>query len=216
MKVISLNTDPLIYSSNSYLVLGTWNKLSDVNTLIDTGTDGFIINEIERINTGVGKKPLDRVILTHSHFDHIGAVAELKSRYGVEVLAFNKFNGVDRILEDGELLRCGDGYLEVIHTPGHSSDSICLYCKQEKILFSGDTAIRIYPSDYSYTADFIRSIERLSMLQLDTIYPGHGNPMTENPEKILCESLFNIRYATKFSNKICNKRINHLIEGESK
>lgn len=192
MKIFNLETNPAIYSSNSYLILGTWNKLTDVNTLVDTGSDDYIIKQIEKINTGVGKKPLDKVILTHTHFDHVGAIKQIKKRFGPEILAMNKIDGVDRILKDGELLMLGDNYFTVIHTPGHSSDSLCLYCKSEGILFSGDTSIRIYKQDESYTPEYVETIRTLARLKIQTVYPGHGEAITEHPEKILQNSLHNM------------------------
>lgn len=199
MKIFNLKTNPAIYSSNSFLVLGSWNKLTDVNVLIDTGSDGYIIEQIEKINTGVGKKTLDKVILTHTHFDHVGAVKELKKKYGVEVLAMNKIDGVDRILKDGELLFLGDSYFTVMHTPGHSSDSLCLYCKSEGVLFSGDTSIRVYQQDESYTAEYIESIRALSRLKISVVYPGHGDPIVDNPEKIIHASLENMTMSRKIT-----------------
>lgn len=197
MKIVKLDTNPAIYSGNSYLILGTWNKLSDVNTLVDTGSDDYIIRQIDKMNTGVGKKPLDKVILTHSHFDHVGAIKSLKKKYGAEILAIHKFDGVDRVLKDGELLLLGDNYFTVMHTPGHSSDSLCLYCKSDGVLFSGDTSIRIYKQDESYTNEYVESIRALSRLKINIVYPGHGEPITENPEKILHTSLQNMLESKK-------------------
>lgn len=189
MKVIKLNTNPNLYSSNSYLLLGTWNKLDDVNALIDTGSDDYIINEIEKINKGVGKRPLEKVILTHTHFDHIGALKELKKKYSVEVMAFTKVPGVDRLLVDNELIKLGDDYFQIIHSPGHSSDSACIYCASERILFTGDTSIRVYSKDSTYTEEYIETISKLARLRVSIVYPGHGEPIDENPEGILYNTL---------------------------
>lgn len=189
MKIITLKTDPAKYSSNVFLVLGTWNRMEDVNTLIDTGVDDYIINEIKKINTGVGKSPLDKVILTHTHFDHVGAIKGLKSEYGVEVSAMTPFAGVDRLLIDKEVILLGDCYFEVMHTPGHSSDSACFYCRSEGVLFSGDTTIGISENDAIYTKEYIDTIEKLCSLKINIVYPGHGLPITDNPEKILKRSL---------------------------
>ncbi|HIJ58999.1 MAG TPA: hypothetical protein HPP56_00070 [Nitrospirae bacterium] len=69
MRIICLNKSKKIYSANPYLILGDWNTLDDVNTLIDVGTDDTIIEEIEQINTGVGKKRIDQVILLITQVD---------------------------------------------------------------------------------------------------------------------------------------------------
>ena len=55
MKIISLKKSDTVYSCNSYLILGDWNRIEDINTVIDPGTDGFILDEIEHLSTGVGK-----------------------------------------------------------------------------------------------------------------------------------------------------------------
>jgi len=59
MKVTVLKKNPKVYSANAYLVRGNWNAIADLNTLIDIGTNGFIIDEIETISTGVGKKRIE-------------------------------------------------------------------------------------------------------------------------------------------------------------
>ena len=57
-------------------------------------------------------------------------------------MAFIDGPGVDELLPDGRFVKAGDDFLEVIHTPGHSSDSICLYAPAAKALFSGDTQLK--------------------------------------------------------------------------
>jgi hypothetical protein len=83
-----------------------------------------------------------RAILTHNHFDHAGGVLLLKRRYGARVLAFSGGPDVDESIGDGQCLRVADGYLDVIHTLEHSSDSICLLHRESGCLFSGDTPLR--------------------------------------------------------------------------
>ena len=177
MKVIRLETNPKLYSGNSYLLLGSWNKIDDVNTLIDTGSDDYILKSIAKNNTGVGKRAVDQVIITHSHFDHVGAVKALKEKYNAKILSFSYFPGVDRLVKNGELIKAGDDYLEIFHTPGHSYDSICIYNKKDEFLFSGDTTIFANDLDATYTQDYIDSMEKMMELELDIIYPGHGEPI---------------------------------------
>ena len=143
MRVIRLPHNLNIYTCNSYLLLGDWNVLGDVNTLIDPGTDGSVINEIETLSTGCGKVPVEQIILTHNHFDHAAGVEVFKRRYGARVYAWCEGKDVDGLLHDDQIIKVGDDQLQVIHTPGHSSDSICLYNRTQRILFSGDTQLRV-------------------------------------------------------------------------
>jgi glyoxylase-like metal-dependent hydrolase (beta-lactamase superfamily II) len=197
MRIISLETNPEIYSSNAYLILGNWSTIDDVNTLIDVGTDGFIINHLERIYTGVGKRKIDKVFLTHNHFDHIGGLKEIKEKYDPLIFAHTSSNYIDKLLKDGEMIVFGDMYFEVIFTPAHSSDSVCFYCEEEQVLFAGDTPINIKTIGGSYDDQFIISLEKLSKLKIKTIYHGHDNLITENAEKIIKSSLDNVYYSMK-------------------
>jgi glyoxylase-like metal-dependent hydrolase (beta-lactamase superfamily II) len=204
VKIYRLETNPAIYSSNAYLILGNWNKLEDINALVDTGSDAYIQTHIRKINTGVGKVQVNKIILTHTHFDHIGGVRTLQKLYGCQVRAHTEYEENIKGLRDGEVLHLGDNYFEVIYSPGHSSDSICLYNKSEGILFSGDTQIRINSTDGTYTPEFVNTIKRLSELKLTVVYPGHGDPIKENPEGILQNTLRIVRQSRIYSPQIKN------------
>ena len=193
MKVVCLKGNRLHYTCNAYLVLGSWNTLGDVNTLIDVGVDGSVIAEIEKTSTGVGKRPVEQVVITHEHFDHAGGVKEMKSWCHAKIYAYKKFPGVDEVLKDGQTLRLGDRDFEVIHTPGHSSDSICLYCKEEGTLFSGDTPLRIIAEGGSYSDGFMDALERISEYDIRTIYSGHDNPIRERAKDIVRTTLMNAK-----------------------
>jgi glyoxylase-like metal-dependent hydrolase (beta-lactamase superfamily II) len=193
MKVICLKGNNLKYTCNAYLILGTWNTLEDVNTLIDVGTDSSIIEEIEKINTGVGKKPVDQIIFTHEHFDHAGGIKEIKLKYSPKIYAYKNFDGVDEVLRDGQLINIGDRQFEVIHTPAHSSDSLCLYCEKERVLFSGDTPVRIMTVGGSYSTECINALERITKKNIHTIYSGHDKPIRERAQDIVTTTLKNIK-----------------------
>ncbi|MEA1943993.1 MAG: MBL fold metallo-hydrolase, partial [Euryarchaeota archaeon] len=69
MKVLNLTSDSKMYTSNVYLITGTWNAIDDLNTLVDVGRDPSVIEKINNASTGVGKKRVEQVVLTHSHYD---------------------------------------------------------------------------------------------------------------------------------------------------
>ena len=140
------------------------------------------------------------ILLTHCHGDHIGAVAQVKEKYGGKILihrfdeeglktpAINLSSHIgigevsieeDARLDDGDVLHVGKLEFKVIHTPGHTIGSICLYCEEEKLLFSGDTLFRgswgrtdLPTSSMEQIMDSITN--KLMHLPEDTIvYPGH-------------------------------------------
>ncbi|MCQ1539215.1 MBL fold metallo-hydrolase [Methanocalculus taiwanensis] len=178
------------WQANSYITGGM---------LIDAGV---LPMALERF-----RNTIETIILTHGHFDHTAHLAEIQAMTGAEVcihkedeialrsevesLSFN-FGGhppmmiPDRILSDGDRI----GELLVIHTPGHTRGSICLYHEEERALISGDT---VFPhgsfgrTDFpgGNTDDLRASIERLIPLDIDALYPGHDQPVTEGAKKHL-------------------------------
>lgn len=193
MKITNLTRPSDIYTSNVYLITGDWNTLEDKNTLIDVGRDPSIINRINNASTGFGKQKIEQVILTHSHYDHASLLPVIKRTFYPRVLAYSSnLQEVDEILKGGELLRIADRQFEVIHTPGHSNDSICLYCAADRVLFAGDTPLIIRSKDNTYAPEFIRIIEYLASKQIERIYFGHGEPLTEDCPSIIQRTLENI------------------------
>lgn len=153
---------------------------------------------------------LKYIYLTHCHGDHIGGVKELKERYGGTIVAqraaaenlrdsninLTTYIGnkgltieVDARVDDEDLLHLGELEFKVIHTPGHTSGGSCLYCEQEKLLFSGDTLFRgTWGRTDVPTGDFesvIKSITKKLMILPDEtiVYPGHGKSTMIREEK---------------------------------
>ena len=133
------------------------------------------------------------MILTHNHFDHAAGVEILKQRYSARVYAWSGGKDVDELLSDGQIIRAGDDHLQVLHTPGHSSDSICLYNNAHRILFSGDTQLRIRTVGGVFAPDYIETLRRLSTLRIDKVYSGHDEPIERNAAGIILETLRNVR-----------------------
>lgn len=196
MKVIPLQQHNAVYSGNSYLVLGSWNRIEDVNTLVDVGTDGSISREIDSISTGFGKRAVEQVVLTHSHFDHGGGLPVIRRSYQPIVIGHPLVEEADHHVHDCEIVRMGDRDFEVIFAPGHSADSICLYCEQERVLFSGDTPLRILTVGGSYSYEFVELLQRLARRQVEVIYPGHGGVIRGHVRDMLLQTLKNVKKST--------------------
>jgi glyoxylase-like metal-dependent hydrolase (beta-lactamase superfamily II) len=183
MKVIPLRSPVPVYSGWAYLVLGEWNRLDDVNTLIDTGTDGGIVDLLPAVSTGIGKRQVEQVLLTHSHFDHAGGVPRVTATFACPVGAMAPMDGVTRILRDGETLRIAEREAEIIACAEHSMDSMCVYVPDEGALFTGDTPMYIHTSGGSYSEDFLHFLRRLSRLHVRAIYSGHDLPVLEGAQE---------------------------------
>ena len=169
----------------AYLIFG------DQICLIDSGvagSDGMILDYIKQ----AGRNPRDiaRIILTHSHADHIGGSPALKKQTGCKVAAhidarpwienvdrqyaerpvgnfYDLIGGpveVDSGLKDGDRVDLGDGgTLEIFHTPGHSDGSISLLYNKDSALFTGDAVPK--PASVPIYEDVTVSIESIKKLK---------------------------------------------------
>ena len=188
--------------SHVYLIMG-----SKKNVLIDTGTTAFFPHlRIFLKELGLAPRDIHFVILTHEHFDHIGATTFFFNTATVAAhrLAANKIEMQDEFvtmmkhcnisckpfradiwLEDLSLIDLGNYKLQALHTPGHTSGCICLYEAREKILFSGDTVfadgVLSGISSSGNISDYMDSLQRLCALKVDHLYPGHGKT-SDDPE----------------------------------
>lgn len=196
VRVINLTEKSNIYTANAFLVLGNHSAIKDINTLVDVGRDPAVIRKINEAPTGVGKKKVDQVILTHSHYDHASLLPLIQEIFDPVVYAYSPYlEGIDHLLSGGESLKIGDRIFEVIHTPGHSSDSLCLYCKQEGVLFAGDTPVLIRSADEKYEESFIEALHNLCSRNIRKIYLGHGEPITKGTKALIRASLENTKRA---------------------
>ena len=189
------------YESNVYLII------DDNIALIDAGTGFETPFLIEKLREN-GMKKIDYIILTHEHFDHCGGVPAIKKFMGGKIAmhvdgadvlekglniyasffnAIQRKANVDLKLVDGDEIKIGKTNLKIIHTPGHSPGSICIYEPESKVLFSGDTIFAnggIGRTDFynGNHKDLINSIKKLAQVKINAIYPGHGNCITKNAE----------------------------------
>ena len=192
MRVIQLRQNPNTYTCRPYLVLGNWSRLEDINTIIDPGPDDYILEELGNTYTGVGKRAVEQIILTHNHFDHAGGIEKLKKQLNPTILAFAPWEFVNRTVRDGERVKVGDRDCLIIHTPAHSSDSICLFFPEEGILFSGDVTFRIHAPDDNPSPEYLMSLKRLAKLPITQIFYGHDSSVETDGEQLIRTALKNL------------------------
>ena len=123
---------------------------------------------------------LDYILNTHHHFDHVGGNQKLKEKYKSKVLGFqldkNRIPGIDIALKEKQSFKIGNTSFEVIFIPGHTKGHVAFYCKDEKIVFTGDTLFslgcgRVFEGTYE---QMFNSLNKLKNLPIDTkIYCGH-------------------------------------------
>ncbi|HLC42191.1 MAG TPA: MBL fold metallo-hydrolase [Methylomirabilota bacterium] len=195
-RVLGLNpglmTGP---GTNTYLV-GQREPL-----LIDTGAGvPEYFGELERYLRDRGIPTLHRVVLTHRHSDHMGGVAGLRQKFlGLSVSKFvyrdSALPGPISSIKDGDVIEAVGATLVAIHTPGHASDHLCYYLREEKALFTGDLILggstTVIPPDDGDLAQYMASLHRLLDLDVERIYPGHG-PVIE-PAKAKIHDYINHR-----------------------
>ena len=207
--------------SNAYLLVE-----ADRLTLIDSGLPGDgkkIIAYIQHL--GRSPLELQRLIVTHGHPDHTGplkglsrltgaviAVHPSDTRYREETNSrwlhypaqppafdwnqpFLHRIPAHELIEDGQVLPVLGG-LQVLHTPGHTPGSVCLYLAGPKVLFTGDTLLadghRFHrPVAFPGTnlRDYRASVERLAQLPFETACVGHGKPLRQGAALRLGEML---------------------------
>ena len=186
MRVIPLHRESDVdYSCVSYWVLGDQNAISDRNTLIDTGSKSaensvFFFREMASMSKGIGKMAVEQVILTHEHYDHSGGLTVIDRQFAPAVYSWLPAGTKHMAVYDGMHVRVGDQDGIILHTPGHSDDSICVYLPLVRTLFSGDSVFRITDDQGSYSQAYLETLRRLSALEVVAIYPGHGLPILKN------------------------------------
>jgi glyoxylase-like metal-dependent hydrolase (beta-lactamase superfamily II) len=206
--------------------------------LVDTGMPGNSGKILKFLQEKLNRKPgdLKTIVITHAHFDHTGSLNQLIKKTGARVAIHKEDEQVlsgeknqtgsalmrplikimgfifrirpvkpDIVLEEGDVI----GDYRVIHTPGHTSGSICLYNSTSRIIFVGDSlnyskgkivAPRIMEDHLQYN----ESMKKLGKLDIETILTGHGDPVLKDAKKKLDEFLIGNK-----KNEIGSKKISH-------
>jgi len=176
--------------------------------LVDSGVKGSE-NEIFRRVRAMGRRPseIGKLILTHSHPDHIGAAREIVAATGCEVIAHGAERGwiedpavqkaerpvpgfdslvsgpvtVDRFVRDGDSIGIAGFDMRVVHTPGHSPGSITLWSPVERVAITGDAVpVPGGPPIYDDAFWTLGSLRRLRSLGMELMLSAWAGPMEGN------------------------------------
>lgn len=194
MKLKIIMNGPLLV--NTYIIGDTHQPCY----VIDPGSDFLMISRYIKLHhTGI-----QAILLTHGHYDHIGAVNELVEQYHCKVYAHplemeiaknprlnysSQFGGRYRVQDEiSDIFTLQDPNIEIFHTPGHTKGSISILMKNEKLLFSGDT---LFKNSVGRTDLFSgnegalqKSLAFLLSLKEDLlVYPGHDEFTTIESER---------------------------------
>lgn len=178
------------YQTNCYII---HKENSKTCCVIDPGYDApAILRTVEALGLSV-----EAILLTHGHFDHVGAVKQLAADTDCDVylcaedlsmpamMTAGKLYYTHTYIEGSQLQPAGLS-ISVLHTPGHTPGSVCLLC--ENVLFTGDT---LFAGSCGRTdlpggdwATILQSLHRLSAIEADLqVFPGHGESTTLAQEK---------------------------------
>ena len=186
------------FTENCYIV----SDGADAVVVVDPGA------EADKILATVGARRIENIALTHRHYDHTGAVYELVQKTKAKVIAHpldadaisdgkeSRDFGyqekgsivIDILVEDGDNINVGKSSLTVLHTPGHTVGSICLYNREADVLIAGDTLFygAVGRTDFptGSVSQQQRSLVELAKLPDSIIvYPGHDGHTSIGQEK---------------------------------
>jgi glyoxylase-like metal-dependent hydrolase (beta-lactamase superfamily II) len=188
----------IIESDNDSIMIdtGAGKKLSQSMNL---GSQGF-----DQFQRAIHDKNITTIVLTHGHMDHIGGIMTIQNEIECAVYASKKESkhlisgnrsfispfmnspcdpiNISKKLVEGDKISVGKYHFRILETPGHTEGSISLYDEKNLILISGDT---VFPQGSFGRTDLstgsssalVRSLERLSELEIQIFLPGHMPPI---------------------------------------
>jgi glyoxylase-like metal-dependent hydrolase (beta-lactamase superfamily II) len=192
-------TDNLyFYPEKGMLDCNTYVIKDDVNVIIDPGSAQYLPQRVaELFKDGIDPKDINIITNTHLHPDHCWANEAFKNISGAKIVIhpLHKqfydmtvteasrllgFEGMEFKADsyfENDTLNTGHMEFEFIRSPGHSPESICFYCRQEKILIPGDVIFAQNTGRVDLPGgngeELKQSIEALSKLEIEYLLPGH-------------------------------------------
>ncbi len=159
-----------LLKENCYILKDDCQK---VCLVVDPGDD------FSKIKESIGDYEVLKILLTHDHFDHVGALEEMRSEYGIDVLRRKNVQEKEYVI--------GPFKFSVIYTPGHSLDSVTFYFEKDHAMFVGDFLFRgtigrtdLAGGNYAMMCNSLHLIKKYPGETI--LYCGHGEVSTLEEE----------------------------------
>jgi glyoxylase-like metal-dependent hydrolase (beta-lactamase superfamily II) len=174
-RVVAGNPGPMTYhGTNTYLI-----EAADGFTVLDPGPDDAA--HVQAILRATGGR-VARILVSHTHRDHVGAVAALRAATGAPTFGFRQSQepefAADVKLHDGDAV----GEWAALHTPGHASDHLC-FARGDGVILTADHVMTwstsLISPPHGDMAAYIASLHRLIARDDRLLLPGHGPPLAE-------------------------------------
>ncbi|MBT8216059.1 MAG: MBL fold metallo-hydrolase [Acidimicrobiia bacterium] len=179
-RILAPNAGPFTGpGTNSYVV-----ESSGHAVIIDPGP--MIGSHLGAIRDAVAALRVVGILVTHHHQDHAPAANPLAAEFSVPSYGFGNFGGFQAIspVADGEGIHVGTKMIEVLHTPGHTPDSLTFAVGS--VLFTGDTIKAGSTVVVDDMAAYMATLDRLAARAPEIIYPGHGDRI-DDPAAVLAD-----------------------------
>ena len=186
--VLAPNPSPMTLEGTNTYVLGA--SAAGEVVVVDPGPDLIAHRRAVEAAVAARSATVAAVVVTHHHPDH-AAGAAWAAEWGAGLFAFTPAllpAGQATPLRDGDVLRRAGVTIEAIHTPGHSSDHVCLRVADTGAVLTGDhilgrgSTVVAHP-DGDMT-DYLASLRRLRSLEATALYPGHGPTLTDPADAV--------------------------------
>lgn len=168
-RILAPNPGPFTgEGTNSYIV-----SADGEAAIVDPGP--LLDPHLESIRAAVADLTVVGILVTHHHLDHAPAANPLAAEFGVPSFGFGSYGGFQAIsaVADGDCVHVGTEMIEVLHTPGHTADSMCFAVADG--LFTGDTIKAGTTVVVEDMTAYLATLERLAGLAPTRIFPGHGD-----------------------------------------